>query len=144
MARSRRGVGGTLVLDARGLAKLAAGDPVVRGHIREARAHDFEVVTAASAIVEVLRGGPGDAPVHQALKHVTVAAVDEEIGRKAGELLGVADMSGHKEALDSLLAVTALAQQRPVLLLTGDPAGLARLTKQPDRDKAGHVTVIAI
>jgi hypothetical protein len=75
---------------------------------------------------------------------VTVAAVDEEIGRKAGELLGAAGMSGHKDALDSLLAVTALAQQRPVLLLTGDPVGLARLTEQPDRDKAGHVTVIAI
>jgi predicted nucleic acid-binding protein len=144
MARLRRGVGGALVLDAQGLAKLAAGDPVVRGHIREARAHDFEVVTAASSLVEVLRGGPSDAPVHQALKHVTVTAVDEEIGRKAGELLGAAGMPGHKDALDSLLAATALAQQRPVLLLTGDPADMARLTGQPDRDKAGRVAVIAV
>ena len=144
MARLRRGVGGTLVLDAQGLAKLAVGDPVVRGHLREARAHDFDVVTAASTLVEVLRGGPRDAPVHQALKHVIVAPVDKEAGRKAGELLGATGMPGRGDALDSLLAVTALAQRRPVLMLTSDPADMTRLTGEPDRDKSVRVAVIAI
>src|SRR5262249_28017084 len=78
----------TLVLDAQGLSKLAAGDPAVRSLVRAAQARDGVIVTAASTVAEVLRGGPKDAPVHQALRHVIVVAISGEIGRKAGELLG--------------------------------------------------------
>jgi hypothetical protein len=91
MARSaRRGVGPTVVLDARGLVRLAAGDPIVREYVRQAHARDGEVVTAASTLAEVLRGGPGDASVHQALKHVTVVPIDYHLARQAGALLAPA------------------------------------------------------
>jgi hypothetical protein len=132
------------VLDAQGVVKLAAGDPVVRGHIREALSRDHEVVTAASTLAKVLRGGPRDAPVHQALRHVAVIPVDSALGRKAGELLGAVGMSGREEVADSLLAVVALAQQRPVILLTSDPGDMTRLTEEPGRGKADRVAVVAI
>lgn len=132
------------MLDAQGVVKLAAGDPVVRGHIREALARDHEVVTAASTVAEMLRGGPQDAPVRQALKHVIVVPVDSALARKAGELLGAAGRSGSGDTADSLLAVVALAQQRPVMLLTSDPGDMTRLTEEPGRGKADGITVVAI
>lgn len=144
MARLRSGVGGTLVLDAQGLVRLAAGDPAVRARVRAARQRDGDIVTAASTLAEVLRGGPEDAPVHQALQHVTVVPIGKDLGRRAGELLGAADGPGHPRTADSLLAAVALAQQRPVVLLTSDPAGLGRLTGEPHRKKTDQVAVITV
>jgi hypothetical protein len=133
-----------LVLDAQGLVKLAAGDPAVRARVREARQRDGDVVTAASTLAEVLRGGPEDSPVHRALRHVTVASIGKDLARKAGELLGANGMSGQGNTVDSLLAVVALAQRRPVVLLTSDPDGMARLTGEPHRKKTERIAVIAI
>jgi predicted nucleic acid-binding protein len=144
MARLRRGVGGAVVLDAQGLVKLAGGDPAVRARVREARLRDGDVVTAATTLAEVLRGGPKDAPVHRALRHVVVTSIDENLGRRAGELLGAIGMSGHHDTVDSLLAVVALAQQRPVVLLTSDPDDMARLTEEPHRKKTERIAVVAI
>lgn len=148
-----------MVLDAQGLAKLASGDPAVRALVRSARARDGEIVTAASTLAEVLRGGPKDAPVHQALKHVTVVTIDATLGRKAGELLGATSTpdraapdhaapdrteAGHADTADALLAVVALARQPPVVLLTSDPGDMMRLTEEPDRTKAERVAIIPI
>ncbi|HEX4830515.1 MAG TPA: PIN domain-containing protein [Trebonia sp.] len=167
MARSaRRGVGPTVVLDARGLVRLAAGDPIVREYVRQAHARDGEVVTAASTLAEVLRGGPGDASVHQALKHVTVVPIDYHLARQAGALLapasdrdaapaagGRADAghsaaghsaAGHAGTQGSLLAAVALRQPRPVVLLTADQGSMMRLTGEPHRREADRVVVIGI
>lgn len=133
-----------MVLDAQGLVKLAVGDPAVRARVRTARERDSDVVTAASTLAEVLRGGPKDAPVHQALRHVTVTPISKDLGRKAGELLGVTGMSGHTDTLDSLVAVVALAQQRPVVLLTSDPGDMAKLTEEPHRKKTDRIAVVQI
>jgi predicted nucleic acid-binding protein len=142
MAR-RPGIGGSVVLDAQGIVKLAAGDPVVRGHLREALSRDQEVVTAASILAEVLRGGLKDGLVRQALQHVIIVPVDSALGRKAGELLGAAGLSGENWA-SSLLAAVALAQPRPVMLLTSDPGDMTRLTEEPGREKADRVAIVAI
>jgi hypothetical protein len=80
-----------------------------------------DVVTAASTLAEVLRGGGPDAGIHRILQRVTVANIDKEIGRKAGELLGTTGLSGHRCTADAMLAVVAPAQPRPALLLTSDP-----------------------
>jgi hypothetical protein len=139
-----RGVGGTVVLDAQGLVKLAHGDPAVRARAREAIQRGGEVVTAASTLTEVLRGGPRDAPVYQALKHVRVIVISAELGRKAGELLGATGPSGHDSTVDALLATVALAQSRPTLLVTSDPADMARLTEEPHRKKAERIAVVPV
>ena len=144
MARQRRLADGTLVLDAQGLAKLAAGDPAVRALVQTAHQRYDNVVTAASTLAEVLRGGAADARMHRVLQRVTVASIDKAVGRKAGELLGVTGLSGHRCAVDAMLAAVALAQRRPALLLTSDPDDMARLTEEPNRSKRERIAVIKV
>jgi predicted nucleic acid-binding protein len=147
MAKPRRGgIVTSVVLDAQALSKLAAGDEDMRALYLEASRRDGKVrlFTAASTLAEVLRGGPRDAAVHRVLTAIHVADVTQQVGRKAGELLGATGMSGHRCALDALLAAVALAQDRPVVLATSDPGDLTRLTEEPDRDKRNRIAVIAV
>jgi predicted nucleic acid-binding protein len=144
VARLPRRVGGTLVLDAEGLAKLASDHPAVYAWVKAARSRHGKVVTAASTLTEVLRGGPRDARMHRVLGAMTVVPIDREQGREAGELLGRTGLSGHRCALDALLAVVALAQPRPAVLLTSDPTDLTRLTEEPERPRAERIEVIRI
>ena len=144
MARQRRVADGALVLDARGIVRLAAGDPAVRALVQTAHRRYDNVVTAASTLAEVLRGGGADARIHRILQRVTVASIDSDAGRKAGELLGANGLSGHRFAADAMLAVVALAQPRPALLLTSDPDDMARLTEEPNRSKRERIAVIKV
>ena len=138
------GVGGVLVLDAEGLVKVATGNAVARSYFHDARETKAPIVTAASTLTEVLRGGPRDAPVHRILKSVKVEPIDVAKARFAGELLGRAGLSGHTCALDALLAAVALAQPRPVVVLTSDAKDLAKLTEEPGRPRRERVAVITI
>jgi hypothetical protein len=144
MARQRRVADGALVLDAQGLVKLAAGDPAVRALVQTAHRRYDNVVTAASTLTEVLRGGAADARMHRILQRVTVASIDQAAGRKAGELLGATGLTGHRCTVDAMLAVVALAQPRPALLLTSDPDDMARLTEEPGRSKRERIAVIKV
>lgn len=144
MARLRRGVVGTLVLDADGLTKLATGNLLARARFELAKRHRRRIVTAASTLTEVLRGGQRDAEIHRILKNVEVIGIDGPLGRAAGELLGRTGLSGHGCALDALLAVVALAQPRPVVLLTSDPRDLEKLTYEPARPKGERVAVVTV
>jgi predicted nucleic acid-binding protein len=140
----RRGVVGTLVLDAQGIVRLAAADKTAFAWARGTDAHGGDIVTAASTLPEVLHGGARDARIHRILRRVTVVDIDKNIGRKAGELLGATGMSGHHCTVDALLAAVALAQRRPVILLTSDPDDMARLTEEPDRRKRERIAVIKL
>jgi hypothetical protein len=139
-----RGIGGTLVLDADGLTRLASKDRGTQVRFEAARMHRSRIVTAASTLTEVLRGGPRDAPFHHWLKLITVIPVDQEYGRAAGELLGRTGLSGHRCAMDALLAVVAMAQPRPVILLTSDPRDLGKLTEEPDRPEHERIAVVTV
>jgi predicted nucleic acid-binding protein len=140
----RGGIAGTLVLDAQGIIRLAEADKSVSAWARRTDALGGEIVTAASTLAEVLRGGARDARILRILRRVTVVDIDKNLGRKAGELLGATGMSGHRCTVDALIAVVALAQRRPVILLTSDPDDLARLTEEPDRRKRERIAVIAL
>jgi predicted nucleic acid-binding protein len=144
MARLRGGVGGTLVLDAEGLVKLADGDLMTRRRLEAARRHQSLVITAASTLAQVLRGSQRDARLHRVLNKITVVPVDKEVGRAAGELLGRLGLSGQQHALDALLAVIALDQARPVVLLTSAPDDLTRLTEEPGRPAPERVAVLRV
>ena len=101
-------------------------------------------VVGASTLAEVLRGSARDARIHRILRRVTVVEIDKSVGRKAGELLGATGMSGQRCTVDALLAAVALAQRRPVILLTSDPDDLARLTQEPDRRRRERIAVIKL
>jgi predicted nucleic acid-binding protein len=142
MARLPGVASGTLVLDAQGIAKLAGGDRQTRLRLEAARRRSSEVVTAATTVAEVLRGAPRDAAMHHVLNRITVVPIDQRLGRAAGELLGRTGLSGHRHALDALLAVVALEQSRPIVLLTSDPEDLGRLTDEPERPTRERVAVV--
>lgn len=143
MAGRRVAAGGTLVLDSEGLSKLAAGDALARAHLETARSRRARVVVSAITLTEVLRGGSRDAAVHRVLSRITVLPVTSEIARQAGELLGQAGLSGHRCAIDAVVAATALELDRPVLL-TSDPGDLATLTEEPERPKAQRIVVVHV
>src|SRR5258708_11151311 len=144
MARLRGEIGGTLVLDAEGLVKRSNGDPRVLSRAKLAHIRDATVAIAATTLAEVLRGGPRDAPVYSALTRVRVVSVHAGQGRAAGELLGRVGLSRHSHALDALVAVVAMAQPRPVVLLTSDTKDMERLTEEPDRPRQERVAVVHI
>lgn len=144
MAGRRVAAGGTLVLDSEGLAKLAAGDARVRAYLETARVRGARVVVSAITLAEVLRGGPRDASVHHVLSRTVTLPVSPELGRAAGELLGVTGLSGHRCTIDSVVAATALVMARPVVLLTSDPDDLSRLVDEPDVPKDRRVVVIHV
>lgn len=144
MARSVRRVGATLVLDAEGLSSFAGGGHVAVSLARDALDAHGSVVTAASTLAEVLRGTSRDARMHRVLDRITVVPIDKRMGRAAGELLGRVGLSGHRHALDALLAVVALEQQRPIVLLTSDPDDLGALTDEPARPARERIAVIRV
>ncbi|GAA2669671.1 hypothetical protein Apa02nite_016540 [Actinoplanes palleronii] len=102
------------------------------------------MVVSAITLTEVLRGGPRDASVHRVLSRVVVLPVSQELGRRAGELLGAVGLSGHRYAIDAVVAATALELPRPVLLLTSDPDDLTRLVEEPARPKDQRIAVVHV
>lgn len=144
MAQLLGGVGGVLVLDAEGLTKLAAGDPLARSLFEDARGSGAAIVISASTLTEVLRGGQRDTPIHRVLRRIEIVPIDGPTAREAGELLGRVGLSGHTHALDALVAVVAMAQPRPVVLLTSDTDDLERLTEEPKRPRRERVAVVRV
>jgi len=143
MAGRRVAAGGTLILDSAGLSKLAAGDARVRAYLETARVRGARVVVSAITLAEVLRGG-SRASVHRVLSRIVTLPVSPELGRAAGELLGATGLSGHRCAIDSVVAATALVTARPVVLLTSDPDDLSRLVEEPGIPKDQRVVVIHV
>ena len=139
-----RVAGGSLVLDAEGLSKLARGDARVRGYLDSARARGAKVAVGAVTLTEALRGGPRDAAVHRVLARITIVPVTAAIARRAGELLGTAGLSGHRCAIDAVVAATALDLERPVVLLSSDPDDMNRLVEEPELPKPQRVVVVRV
>ncbi len=97
-------------------------------YVTEAVAKQLELDLLAE-----LRGGPRDAPLHRVLSRVGVLPVTAELGRRAGELLGAAGLSGHRcaiDAIDAVVAAPALGLPRPVVVLTSDPDDLNQLVDE--------------
>jgi predicted nucleic acid-binding protein len=136
--------GGTLVLDSEGLAKLAAGDPLARAYLDSARLRGARVAASAVTLTENLRGGPRDAPVHRVLAKITIVPVTAQLARRGGELLGASGLSGHRCAIDAVVAATAREMERPVVLLTSDPDDMNRLVEEPRRPKPERIAVVHI
>ena len=135
---------GSLVLDSEGLSKLASGDPRARAFLATAIRRRARVCASAITLTQVLRGGPRDAAFHRVLTRIALLPVTPEVARRAGELLGATGLSGHRGAIDAVVAVTALGLDRPSVLLTSDPGDLNRLVEEPGRSKSQRIAVVRI
>jgi predicted nucleic acid-binding protein len=132
------------VLDAEGIVKLSVGDERASELFEAARRHRGQVVTAATTLVEVLRGTARDAKIHRILSKITIVSIDAGHAKQAGLLLGQVGLSGHRCALDALLATVALEQPRPVILLTSDPNDMRKLTDEPNLPRRQRVRIVSI
>ena len=135
-------IAGSLVLDAEGLVKLATGDPRATLPFEAVRRLKGHVVTAATTLTEVLRGGYRDVRIYRVLPHLTVMPIDANRARAAGELLGRTGLDGHRCALDALVATIALTQPGQVVVLTSDVSDMTKLTEDPKRSGRDRIKIV--
>lgn len=113
----------TLILDAGALIALEKNDKAVWRRFTSARLAGFPPVTHGGVVGQVWRaGGPRQALLATALAATEVLPLDEELGRKAGRLLGRA---GAHDVIDAALVVLAEDGDE---IITSDPADLALLS----------------
>jgi hypothetical protein len=70
--------------------------------------------------------------------------VTATIAQRAGELLGIIGLSGHRCAIDAVVAATVLDLERPVVLLSSDLDDMNRLVEEPERPKAQRIAAVHV
>lgn len=120
----------SVVLDATALTVASDERSEVRRVLRRWEEDGVELFVAAATLTEVLRGHPRDALIHRLLLGLKVRAIDENLGRAAGERIGRTQMRGNA-TLDALVAEVASSLPRPVAVLTADYDAITALV-DPD------------
>jgi predicted nucleic acid-binding protein len=121
----------TVVLDAEALSVIAT--PGERGTSRRrasavltvALGAGSRVVVPAPVLAEVGRDQQRRRAVDVAIRLLPVVPTDRRVAQRAGLLLGKVGLSS-EAAVDAFVAATA-ADNRPAVILTGDPGDLRRL-----------------
>lgn len=125
----------SIVLDAGALLAVERGDRAMVALLKRERRENRAPVTHAGVIGQVWRGGHGrQAQLARLLPGVEVHAVDDELGRQAGVLLGHA---GGADVIDA--AVVLLAHDGDAIY-TFDPTDLRHLAEVAGR----HVELIPV
>jgi hypothetical protein len=113
----------TLILDAGALIALEKADKAVWKRFTSARLAGFPPVTHGGIVGQVWRaGGPRQALLATALAATEIVPLDEELGRKAGRLLG---RVGGCDVIDAALVLLAEDGDE---IITSDPSDLAVLS----------------
>lgn len=113
-----------LVLDAGAFVAVERGDRDVVALVKRERLAGRAPVTSGGVVAQAWRGGRGrQASVARLLAGVDVAPLDEQLGRRAGMLLG---RSGCSDAIDA--SVVCLAGDGDDIL-TSDPGDLRTLAQ---------------
>ena len=94
----------TLVLDSGALTALGRDERVMWTRLKAAQMTGDLPLTHAGVLGQVWRGGPRQARLSQALAGIEVRALDEALGRMAGELLGAAGLADVIDAAVVLLS----------------------------------------
>jgi len=126
MARGRV-TGGTLVLDSQGLSLYFEQDRAVLNMVQSALERGADRVISAATLLEAQHPGIKRARRDYVLSQLKIQPLLVPWAREAAQLLADAGLSGHSHALDAMVAVTALHQESPVVLLTSDPGDMAQL-----------------
>jgi predicted nucleic acid-binding protein len=111
-----------LILDAGAFIAVERNDRNVIATLRVAQQAGLDLRTHALVIAQVWRsGGARQARIARLLPAIDVQAVDENMGREAGELLGRART---QDAIDATVVVVARSGDR---ILTSDPKDIRHL-----------------
>lgn len=122
----------SLVLDSGALVALERNERSMWVRLKAAQLDDELPFTHAGVLGQVWRGGPRQARLSQALGGIDVRALDEPLGRAAGQLLAT---SGSSDVIDA--AVVLLAQDGDEIV-TADHDDLGQLATALGR----HVELI--
>ncbi|MSP55960.1 MAG: hypothetical protein EXR69_10210 [Myxococcales bacterium] len=112
----------SLVLDAGALVAVERSDRSVVALLKRELLAGRAPLTHGGVVGQVWRGGAGrQANLARLLRGVEVRALDDALGRRAGELLGLA---GEVDVIDAAIALLAVDGD---VILTSDPGDLAVL-----------------
>ena len=129
-----RVTGGTLVLDSQGLSLYFEQDRIVLNMVRSALERGADRVISAATLLEAQHPGVKRARREYVLSQLKIQPLLVPWAREAAQLLADAGLSGHSHAM---VAVTALHQEPPVVVLTSDPGDMGQLCG--DRLRIMHV-----
>lgn len=124
-----------VILDTGALLAVERGDRRIWAYLTGMRKLGVPVLTHGGVVAQAWRGGAGrQVPLARVLATVEVVSLDDELGRRAGVLLG---KSGTADAIDA--AVVAIAWDGDDIV-TSDPGDLSVLA-----DAAGaHVELVRV
>lgn len=94
----------TLVLDSGALVALERNERQMWVRLKAAYADGDVPITHAGVLGQVWRGGPRQARLSQALGGIEIVALDEPLGRAAGQLLGA---TGTSDVIDAAVVLLA-------------------------------------
>ena len=113
-----------LILDAGALVAIDRGDRAMIARLQAAQQHGLELRSNATVVAQIWRDPHGrQVQLARLLRAVDLRAVDPEVGRAAGVLLGAADTS---DPIDATVVLLATPGDR---ILTSEPADLTRLAR---------------
>ena len=124
----------TIVLDAGALIAVEAGDRDVIAVLKRERLAGRVPVTHGGVVGQVWRGGARQAQLSRFLPGVDVIALDEDLGRQAGVLLGA---TRRADVIDAAVVLLATDGDE---ILTSDPDDLTALAQAAGR----HVDLVAV
>jgi hypothetical protein len=118
---------GTLLLDSEGLSNLYLKDRTVLALVQAASEEGIRVATTAMATLEADYERIHPARIRWVLSRIDVHDVTKRVTDQAAVLLRDRHLSGHKYAIDAVLAAIARSAPRPVTVLTSDPEDISLL-----------------
>lgn len=116
-----------LFLDSEGLSMLYRKNRRMLAWVQAAKEDGVRVATTAMTTVEADYSKVHPARIAWTLSQIDVHAVTHELASQAAALLRAQGLSGHKYAIDAVLAASARSVQGLVTVVTSDPEDMALL-----------------
>jgi hypothetical protein len=132
-----RVTGGSLVLGSQGLSLYIDQDRAVLNLVRSALERGADRVVSAVTLIEAQRPGLKQARREYVLSQLNVKPLTVPWTKEAAQLLEDVGLHGHAHAIDAMVAVTALHQPPPVVMLTSDVRDMTVLC-------GDHVSLVAV
>ncbi len=116
-----------LLLDSEGLSKFMANDPYLTGLVRTAQAKDTLVALSNLTLIEAWHSKVRMDHLRWHVSRLEILPVTDAITWRAIDLLRNANLHGHKYAIDSVVAATALGFSGPRIIVTSDVDDMNKL-----------------